>query len=165
MVVQKDEHGRLQRCKAHVNEFLKTSGYDGAEVVFFEKRIQDVVVECLGRGGFDGGVDLLYLDPPWDLPEGFCLATNRGSANKPSEATRRIVARLEREVFGPLLAVRATPAAYVCVKTPTPFEEFRVALFEASPYLRGFVLDNQIKVYNRRGAISMYFIVLRYEGV
>ena len=161
--VQKKEHGRAERLQLHVDSFIDATGYADAKVTCFDKQVQDVI-KLLKRCGVDAGVELLYFDPPWDLPEGFDLSKNHGSAKKPSEATIRFINRLEREVFGPLVEAGADPAAYVCLKAPTPFEEFSVALFQASAYLSGYTLDREIKVRNARGQIILYYHTLKFVG-
>ena len=161
--VQKKEHGRSERLKTHVDSFIDATGYSNATVTCFDKQIQDVI-KLLQHCGVDPAVELLYFDPPWDLPEGYDLSTNHGSAKNPSEATMLFIDRLEREVFGPLVQVGAAPARYVCLKAPTPFVEFSVALFQASPYLRGYKLDKEIKVRNARGQIILYYHTLKFVG-
>lgn len=161
--VQKKEHGRSERLKTHVDSFLDATGYSNATVTCFDKQIQDVI-KLLQHCGVDPAVDLLYFDPPWDLPEGYDLSTNHGSAKNPSEATMLFIDRLEREVFGPLVKVGAAPARYVCLKAPTPFVEFSVALFQASSYLSGYKLDKEIKVRNARGQIILYYHTLKFVG-
>ena len=161
--VQKKEHGRSERLKTHVDSFIDATGYSNATVTCFDKQIQDVI-KLLQHCGVDPAVDLMYFDPPWDLPEGYDLSTNHGSAKNPSEATMLFIDRLEREVFGPLVKVGAAPARYVCLKAPTPFVEFSVALFQASSYLSGYKLDKEIKVRNARGQIILYYHTLKFVG-
>ena len=107
-------------------------------------------------------IDLLYMDPPWHLPEGFCLANDRGTDKKPSAPTLALVGLLAREVFAPLHAVGYPPPRIVCIKAPTPFVQFSLVLFEAAPYLRAnnYALFESITVRNRRGSICMYFHIL-----
>lgn len=109
------------------------------------------------------GIDLLYSDPPWDLPKGFDLAKHRGTNTNPSAATITLINRLQNDVYGPLKEINFPPPHYVCIKAPTPFEEFRTALFETSPYLREHSLFKTIPVRNRKGSICMYFHILAYH--
>jgi hypothetical protein len=178
VMVQKDEFNRFERLKTHVTSFMKANRMDESNVVFLKMLVQDVVTGFLGSTRSVGAVDMLYLDPEWDLPEGFDLKHNKGTALEPSLATIRILGRLHGQVFEPLANVGAPPAAYICLKTPTPFEEFSVFLWDTSPYLRGYVFDKEIEVLrrprvdgqrtragrNQKSEICMYFIFLRYKG-
>ena len=178
VMVQKDEFNRFERLKTHVTSFMKANRMDASNAVFLKMPVQDVVAGFLGPASSVGAVDMLYLDPEWDLPEGFDLKHNKGTALEPSKATIGVMARLHVEVFEPLAEVGASPAAYICLKTPTPFEEFSVYLWKISPYLRGYVFDKEIEVLrrphvdgqrtragrNQKSEICMYFIFLRYKG-
>ena len=104
--------------------------------------------------------DLLYADPPWNLPDGFCLGKDCGTTANPSAPTLALVRRLQIEVFGPLQKVKYPVPELICIKAPTPFDEFKVVLFTTSPYLSGHVLLKTLPVRNRRGSICMYFHIL-----
>ena len=104
--------------------------------------------------------DLLYMDPPWNLPEGYSLANDHGTAANPSAPTLALVRKLEKEVFGPLFRIKYPPPRVVCIKAPTPFDQFRVVLFKSSPYLRAYTLLGTLPIRNSKGSVCMYFHIL-----
>lgn len=98
--------------------------------------------------------DIFYVDPPWELPDNFEKA---GSAKYPSVPTLTLVRRLEAEVFSHMGAYHPT---LICIKAPTPFEEFRIVLFEVSPYLKGYAMIKSLPFRDKRGAIRLYYHIL-----
>jgi hypothetical protein len=152
-----DDKNRFARLKNHVGLYFKhnsTSAKLSAKVSLINAPVQDFIVKNKKE------VDLLYLDPNWNLPEGFDLSTNRGTDRKPSLATSIYIDRVQSEVFGPMLASSHSRPKFICLKAPTPFVEFSLALFEAAPFVRGYELLKSIPFRDKRGAIRLYYHVL-----
>jgi hypothetical protein len=142
----------------HISQYFKNNqaAKKSAKVTLFNKPIQDFIVEHK-----DLQIDLLYLDPPWTLPEGFSLATNRGTDRKPSLATANYISRIGSDVFRPLILAAAQRPKFICFKAPTPFIEFSLALFEAAPsFSRGYTLRASIPFRDKRGAIRLYYHIV-----
>jgi len=154
----RDDMGRFPRLVKHVDMYFKNNpaARKAAKVTLLNKPIQDFIVEHK-----DLKIDLLYLDPPWNLPEGFDLATNRGTDCRPSLATTTYISRIGSDVFGPLILAAAQRPKFICLKAPTPFAEFSLALFEAAPsFSRGYTLRASIPFRDKRGAIRLYYHIL-----
>lgn len=158
------QQNRYVRLGMNQNLIFSINGHMKRKLVGFllcNEPVQNFILTQLTETKyFRERTDCLYCDPPWMLPEGFDLGKDQGTEHKPSAATTTLIKRLEKEVFGPLHKIRYPCPSLICIKAPTPFQEFRVALFETSPYLRAYALLETIPVRNRRGSICMYFHVL-----
>jgi hypothetical protein len=110
-------------------------------------------------------VHLLYVDPPWELPTGFVSGKQYGSAAKPSPVTMSLIRRIATDVFEPLEKKKALPPWYVCLKVPTPFVEFSLALKEESRFMRDYELFREIPSLNRHGQPVYYTLVFKHIEV
>jgi len=157
------DQDRVDRLFQNIDQFHpKVKSYTVVTVVN-QTVTQFIRKDLRSKVGFERS-DLLYADPPWDLPEGFSLGKDGGSAARPSAPTQALVRKLQDEVFGPLKQIGYPPPHVVCIKAPTPFDEFSRVLFELTPYLRVYDLLETIPVRNRRGSICMYFHALVVRG-
>ena len=149
---EKVDPTRIERLKSHVDQYFKKNPTT-AKVTVANQCMQNFIVEHK-----DLQIDLLYLDPPWNLPEGFDLATNRGTDRKPSLATKIYISRIVSEVFRPFALAEARRPKFICFKAPTPFVEFSLALFEEVPsFSDGYKLKASIPFRDKRGAIRLYY--------
>jgi hypothetical protein len=153
-----DDKGRFARLEKNIAAFL-----DGNPVVRLSAKVSAVnmpIQDFIRKKPFSE-ISLLYLDPPWNLPEGFDLSTNRGTDKKPSPATMLYIDRVQSEIFGPLAAAKAPRPRLIGLKTPTPFIEFSIALFDLAPFTRGYALVKSIPFRDKRGAIRLYYHILK----
>ena len=153
--VQRKEGGRFEKLKQYTNEFLGLFKNPCAQATLYGMPIEKFIQEYL-----QGQIHMLYLDPPWNIPEGFDLKKNCGSRDKPSIPTLDLVNRLEAEVFGPLHSINYPPPLLVCIKAPTPFVEFSKVLPDTCVYLRSYGLKKSIPFVDKRGKIRLYYHIL-----
>ena len=152
-----DDMGRVERLREHVRLYFRhnsTAG-DYAKVLVFNTPVQKFIMESLEKP-----IDLLYLDPVWHLPEGFDLSTNHGTDVDPSPATVSFITSIQNDVFGPMLEKGCPRPGLICLKAPTPFVEFSLALFNVSPFVRGYTLRESIPFRDRHGVVRFFYHIL-----
>ena len=161
-----EEGGRTDRLLHNLAAYKKAASGPGARVevtlkrMCFEKMVADKLDPASGLV-----VHLLYVDPPWELPTGFVSGKQYGSAAKPSPVTMSLIRRIATDVFEPLEKKKALPPWYVCLKVPTPFVEFSLALKEESRFMRDYELFREIPSLNRHGQPVYYTLVFKHIEV
>ena len=156
--------GRFDRLSHNVSAYKAVAKKTKVKVHLFDKHFHDVVAEFLERGS-GVCVHLLYMDPPWELPTGFVSGTQYGTAERPSEVTMSLILRMEADVFKPLKEKKALPPWYVCLKVPTPYVEFSLALKKESRFMRDYDLIRQIPSLNKHGRPVYYTLLYGHTGV
>jgi hypothetical protein len=143
---------RCARFESNFDLYLATHGNrDGRIDAVFSNVVVETLLRChFGDRGVPAFFNLIYADPPWPSPS--------------SKATEAFIDIVKKTLFDPLVEIGAPPAAYICLKAPTPFSEFSRTLFTSSAYLTGYVFDNEIKMFNRYGDVVGYFHFLKFVG-
>jgi hypothetical protein len=156
-----DDTGRFDRLEHNIRAYVRFNEVPGLRTRVFADTIQSTL-----RNEIDRGTEfkVIYADPPWPAPPSEGGGGAHGSAVKPSYVTLAYIKHLKETLFDPLAEIRAPRAAFICLKAPTPFVEFSIALFKSSPYLRGYELDADIPMLYRAGNIVGYFHFLRFVG-
>jgi hypothetical protein len=142
--------GRYERLRSNVKQYLAVHRNDRIRVDICNATVEKFLSEMFGGCGAKASFHLIYADPPWPTPS--------------SDTTAVFIGNVKRTVFDTLAKIGAPPAAYICLKAPTPFVEFSGTLFQSSTYLSGYVFDKEIKMFNRRGKVVGYFHFLRFVG-
>ena len=160
---RKDD-GRADRLIHNLASFSKVARGSVVEVFLNRIKFKNVVDKALDPSS-GIVVHLLHVDPPWELPKGFVSGKQYGTAANPSPVTMSLIRRIATDVFEPLEKRKALPPWYVCLKVPTPYEEFKLALRAESPFMRDYELVKEIPGLNRHSQPVYYTLVFQHIEV
>ena len=150
------EVGRPERLANNISAILEVADQSDVKVTLSVKRFQDVIAsQPDSASGYT--VHLLYVDVPWELPEGFVSGKQCGTAENPSDVTISLIQRMAADVFEPLEKKKASPPWYVCLKVPNPYEEYKIALHTG--FMQDYKLIKAIPGLNRL-QVPVYYNLL-----